>query len=367
MLIADFKLKTKNIVWGTYIVFMVFSASCSKINVISTPLPELPQAFEQHEPPEPPLLITVIQKIKLNSSEIKKYFLFDKTGELVIKADIEEKDKKGNIAYFQVLYDMKQAIIDSSGEYLITFVLKDLETGELYEDKLLWKPQKDDAGILLSFDDHYYNVWENYFGLFDRYNAKVTFFVTGTYKTNSYFSKAALKRGHDVGYHSLNHLNLPNISRKNFFIQTISQVRNFRNAKIPLVSFAYPYGLYRTWMHKELLKTYKLLRGYNIYFQAYDRQAIREGLIFSRSIDNIIFNNDNDFIAAVDIMFKTIKFTEQNLILPLTSHIISNKASWGIKPYRLEYVLKMANKLQLNFYRFSDFFNNNDSDQSPIN
>jgi len=358
----------KNIVWGIYIVFMVISMSCgNKRGVISSPLPEPLEPYEPAElnkptePPEVPPLITVIQKIKRNSSEIKKYFLFDKTGELVIKADIEEKSKTGNTAYFQVLYDMKQATLESSGEYLITFVLKDLETGEFYEDKLLWMPQKDDSGILLSFDDHYYNVWENYFGLFDRYNAKVTFFVTGTYKTNSYFSKAALRRGHDVGYHTLNHLKLPDISRQKFFIQTISQVGNFRNAKIPLVSFAYPYGLYKTWMHGELLKTYKLIRGYNICFQAYDRQAIREGLILSRSIDNIIYNNDDDFIATVDIMLRTIKFTEQNFVLPLTSHNISNKASWGIKPYRLEYILKTANDLKLNFYRFSDFFNDNAS------
>jgi len=363
VLIAAIKLQIKNIAWGIYTVLILISMSCGKMNLIPTPLPEAPEPVEQSEPleppepPEPPLIITVIQKIKQNSPEIKKYFLFDKTGELVVKADIEEKDKKGNTGYFQVLYDIKRAIIESSGEYLVTFTVKDLETGELYEDKLLWKPQKDNSGILLSFDDHYYNVWENYFGLFERYNAKVTFFVTGTYNTNSNFAKAALKRGHDIGYHTLNHLKLPDISRQKFIIQTTSQVKNFRNAKIPLVSFAYPYGIYRTWMHNELLKTFKLVRGYNILFQVYEHADIREGVIFSRSIDNIIFNNDNDFIATIDIMFRIIKFTEQNLVLPLTTHNISNKANWGIKPYRLEYILKTANELQLNFYRYSDFFN----------
>ncbi|WP_461255740.1 polysaccharide deacetylase family protein [Treponema sp. R80B11-R83G3] len=347
MIIADFRLLNKNIVWGMYIILMVTSMSCSKSNIIKRPLSAAPEV---------PPLINAIQKIKRNSSEIKKYILFDKTGELVVKADIEEKDKKGNTFYFQVLYDMKRAKIDNSGEYLITFVLKDLETGEPYEDKLLWKPQKDDSGILLSFDDHYYKSWENYFGLFDRYNAKVTFFVTGTYKTNSYFSRAALKRGHDIGYHTLNHMRLPNITMQDFHIQTISQVGNFRNMEVPLVSFAYPYGLHRTWMHDELLKTYKVVRGYDICFHVYDRQTIREGFIFSRSIDNITFKYEDEFIAAIDIMFRTIKFTEQNLILPLTSHDITNKITWAIKPHRLEYILQTANELQLNFYRYSDFF-----------
>jgi peptidoglycan/xylan/chitin deacetylase (PgdA/CDA1 family) len=346
VIITVSKLHKKNIVWGIFIAFTIFSMSYCKTKAIPPP------SAGSEEPP----LIAVIQKIKRNSSEIKKYLLFNKIGELVVKADIEEKDNKGNTEYFQVLYDMKRAIINSSGEYLITFVLKNMETGESYEDKLLWKPQKDDSGILLSFDDHYRREWENYFGLFDRYNAKVTFFVTGTYNINSYFSRVAQSRGHDVGYHSLNHFRLSEVSREDFYIQTISQVNNFRNMDVPLVSFAYPYGLYRPWMHDELLKTFKIVRGYNICFQVYDRQAIREGFIFAKSIDNTIFRYEDEFIAVIDIMFKTVKFTEQNLILPISSHDISNKISWCIKPHRLEYILQKANELQLNFYRYSDFF-----------
>jgi hypothetical protein len=60
-------------------------------------------------------------------------------------------------------------------------------------------------------------------------------------------------------------------------------------------------------------------------------------------------------MAAIDSMFRTVKFTGQGLILPLTSHIISS-ANWGITPHRLEYILKTAGDLQLNFYRYGDFF-----------
>jgi Predicted xylanase/chitin deacetylase len=342
VIIAGFKAQIKRNLWGMYVLCVIIFMSCSKTIAVSPPLPKSSP------------LETVIKKIKQNSKEIEKYFLFDKSGELIVKADIvEETEKTKNTLYFQVLYDMKQAVIESSGEYLITFILKNLETEELYEDKLLWKPQKDNAGILLSFDDDFYDVWESYFDLFDRYDAKVTFFVLGKYNK---FSGKALERGHDIGYHTLNHLLLPNVSRQSFFIQTLSQVENFRNAKVPLVSFAYPFGLYETWMHDELLKTYKLVRGFNTSFQAYDKTAIREGFVFSRSIDNIIFKHDDDFMATVDIMLRAVKFTGKDLVLPLTTHVISDDANWGIKPYRLEYILKTANDLQLNFYRYSDFF-----------
>ena len=342
MIIAGFKAQPKRILYGINILCMITFMSCSKKVDVSPPLPE----------PSP--LETVIKKIKQNSPEIEKYFLFDKSGGLIVKADIvEEREKTGNTVCFQALYDMKQIEVESPGEYLVTFILKNLETEELYEDKLLWKPQKDNTGILLSFDDDFYDVWESYFDMFDRYNAKVTFFVMGKYNK---FSSKALERGHDIGYHTLDHLVLPNVSKQSFFIQTLSQVENFRSAEVPLVSFAYPFGLYETWMHDELLKTYKLVRGFNISFQAYDQTAIRKGFILSRSIDNIIFKHDDDFMATVDIMLKAVKFTGKDLVLPLTTHVISDNADWGIKPHRLEYVLKTANDLQLNFYRYSDFF-----------
>jgi peptidoglycan/xylan/chitin deacetylase (PgdA/CDA1 family) len=322
------------------------------MDVISTELP-LPKLEPEYEPS--PLEI-VINKIKQNSQEIDKYFLFSKTGELVVKADIEEKEKTGKTSYFQVQYDIKNIKKESSGEYLIAFTLTNTVTKEIYEDKFLWEPQKDNSGILLSFDDHYINNWESYFNFFDRYNAKATFFVTGTYNRNSNFSRRALRRWHDIGYHSLNHFNLPLLSRQRYNIQTRSQVNNFRKAKIPLVSFAYPYGSYASWMNNDLLRTYKLLRGFNISFQAYDKQAIKEGFILSRSIDNIYFKQDRDFIRTVDLMLRTVKFTGRDFVLPLSSHIISNKADWGIKPHRLEYIFKTANELQLNFYCYRDFF-----------
>jgi hypothetical protein len=319
--------------------------SCARDAEITPPEPEA-------EPELPPMEV-VLQKIKQNSPEIEKYFLFDKAGELTVKAELNEiRQGTGKIESFQVLYDLGRIEAESSGAYLVPFTVKCMDTGMVQDDTLLWKPQKDDTGILLSLDDHYYDVWERNFDLFDRYNAHVTFFVQGTYNS---FCTAALKRGHDVGYHTLRHLNLTKVSRQVFFMETISQVENFRNSGAPLVSFAYPFGLYEPWMHEELLKTYKVLRDFNVSFYVYDQISIRGGFVFSRSIDNFIFEEDDVFFTTVDSMFRTIKFIGQGLILPLTSHSISN-ADWGIKPHRLEYILKTAGDLQLNFYRYGDFF-----------
>jgi hypothetical protein len=331
----------KRIHFGVYILCIAF-ISCATTVKITSPLPELS------------LLETVVQMVKQNSPEIEKYFLFEKTGETIVKADLAEKRHGSEDQInFQVLYDLKHIQIESSDEYLIPFTVKCLETGEVQEDKLLWKPQKDNAGILLSLDDHYFDAWERYFDMFDRYNAKVTFFVVGQHNS---FCTAAINRGHDVGYHTLTHLDLTDVTRQDFYTETVSQVENFRNAGARLVSFAYPFGFFEPWMHEELLKTYRILRGFNVSFQAYDRITISNGFVFSRSIDNILFKEDDDFKAMIDSMLRTLKFTGQDLVLPLTSHDIAENADWGIKPHRLEYLLQVAGDLQLNFYTYRDFF-----------
>ena len=318
----------KKIAIGVYILCILLSMSCATTAVTS--------------PPEMSPLESALYKIKQNAPEIEKYFLLDETGEIMIR---------GRTAAFQVSYDLKNARKESAGTYLVPFTVLWRETGAVHEDTLLWKPQQDDTGILLSFDDDYFDTWERYFDLFDRHKAQVTFFVLGTYTS---FSEKALKRGHDVGYHSLSHANLK-FSRQTFYAETIAPANNFRNAGVPLVSFAYPFGFYESWMNEELLKTYRILRGFNTGFQVYGKKdIIQNGFIFSKSVDNVLFTRDDDFITMIDTMLRTVKFIGGNLVLPITTHNISDTGDWGIKPRRLEYILQTANDLQLHFYRYKD-------------
>jgi len=321
----------KKIINGAYIVCIFASMSCATSARDKPPLSALSP------------LEAALYTIKQNAPEIEKYFLFDETGALIVEGKTEN---------FQVRYDLQNIQAESAGSYWVPFTVLCLETGAVQEDILLWKPQKDGAGLLLSFDDDFFDTWERYFDLFDRYNAHVTFFVLGTYTS---FSDKAIKRGHDVGYHSLRHSNLPKVSRQTFYAETVSPADNFRNAGVPLVSFAYPFGFYEPWMHEELLKTYKILRGFNTGFQLYRKTDITQnGFVFSKSIDNVLFTQDKDFMAEIDRILRTLKFIGRGLILPVSSHTISDTADWGIKPRRLEYLLQTANDLQLDFYRYKD-------------
>ena len=295
----------------------------------------------------------VIIKVKQNSPEIKKYFFLDENKDIVVMAKFAEVRKgTDETAHYEVSYDLAHTETDGSGVFLIPFAVESVETGIIQHDKLFWEPGTDNAGILLSFDDDFMEVWKNNFDLFDHYNAAVTFFVQGEY---SLFCNEALERGHDIGYHSLNHLNLPKVTRASFNKQTLSAVDKFRNSGVPLNSFAYPFGLSQPWMHDVLFRTYKILRGYGVTYRLYHSAQIKDGYIISKALDNTLFKKDEDFRATVVLMLRTVKFIGDDMILPLTTHDISDTADWGIKPRRLEYILQSANDLQLKFYRYRDF------------
>ena len=320
--------------------------SCEKLELpcgkTEEPVPQIPTPLE-----------IALTMIKENSRELEKYFIFDPTGELQVLADIMVRcEKTGAAEQFRVFYDLKNMEAESSGNHTIRFTVKSPEAEELHAGILLWKPEYDGSGLLLSFDDRHFYTWERHFDLFDTHNAHVTFFVYGSLNP---FSGEALRRGHDVGYHSLTHPVLPGLSRQAFARETVSQVEQYRKAGIPLASFAYPFGLYEAWMHEELLNTFSIVRGFNINFQIYTGSEIQNSFILSKGIDNIFFEDDDEFKAAIAIMLRTVKFLERDFILPLTTHAICGHAGWGITPRRLEYLLQTARDLRLRFFRFSDF------------
>jgi len=343
------------------LIFAFFLSCTSKPAVVEPVPPQIMVPPAETVPtvaiPEIPLpassLDLAIQRIERNSIDIKKYYILEKNGDITVKGEFSEISRdQEEPELFEVIYDMSfTAKLPTDFGYIVPFTLKSNKTDTVIYDRFLWKPQKDSAGILLTFDDNYEKTWKKNFDLLDSYNAKATFFIQGEYSS---FCQEALERGHDIGFHTKNHLDLRKVSREVFIRETLTSAESFRKAGIPLYSFAYPFGFFDQWMNNELLKHYSILRGYGVTFRLYDKTQIRNGYISSKAIDNTLFKKEEDFMAAVDIMFRTVKFIGGGLVLPLTTHDISDTASYGIKPQRLEYLLKTANDLQLVFYTYKD-------------
>jgi len=314
----------------------------------------IPSSPEELPPPLKQPFEQALEKIKHNGKDISRYFITDIEGRIMVKSDLRDEDGD-----FEIIYDLENARKTGNLIYEVDFSCREKESGLLLKDTLVWNPSSADAGggLLLSFDDDFTASWERYFDLLEKYNAKVTFFIIGKANTVSVslFCAKALNRGHDIGYHSLSHRDLRQMSREEFNRETIEAVKSFRDANIPLSSFAYPYGFYEQWMQDALLSSFRVLRGYGVTFRLYNEAEIRRGNISSFAIDNTVIPSDEDFYRIVNTMLMTVKFIDKKMVLPLTTHDISRAALWGIDPRRLEFLLKTANDLGLVFYRYGDF------------
>jgi hypothetical protein len=315
--------------------------------VISLPFPKGPSSPEELPPPLKHPFEQALEKVKQNGKDIDKNYFQDGKGRIVVKANLRDADGD-----FEIIYDLENVRETGGSSYEVDFSCRDIVSGILLKDTLVWNPPAADGGLLLSFDDAYTASWERYFDLFDAYKARVTFFVIGNPVS---FCAKAIKRGHDVGYHSLSHSDLRKMSKGELNREAIEPLKSFRDSGIPLSSFAYPFGFYEPWMHDILLRSFTVLRGYGVTYRLYSGDEIRRGYISSRAIDNTIIPSDEEFYQAVNIMLRTVKFIDKNLVLPLTTHDISARADWGISPRRLEYLLKTANELGLVFYCYGDF------------
>jgi peptidoglycan/xylan/chitin deacetylase (PgdA/CDA1 family) len=317
----------------------------------AAPLPEAapPQDAPAGEPPlhrvpeQPSPLEAAVQRVKERPEEIAKYVLHQGDAILV----------KGILGPFEVEFDLLHAQRIGPGEFWVDFAVTHTAEDAALRDQFLWRLEEDQAGILLAFDDQYHEAWERHLAVFDQYGAKVTFFVQGDPVP---FCLAAQSQGHEVGYHTQNHLNLTQVSRETFFEETLAALDRFRSAGIPLQSFAYPYGLSEPWMHEELLPFFKILRGYGVTFRLYTKETIKTGYIVSKALDNILYKEDAAFEAALTLMLRTVKFMGGTHILPLTTHDISETALWGISPQRLHFLLQTARDLGLRFYRYQDLW-----------
>ena len=379
------------------VILVIFLASCATPSAIRIQEEEAAEYIQvlpeetaliaaMQETPVPSLFDLALFLVRQNPPELAKYFYLDENREIIVMAELfslilENENGERESEVFEVIYHMAhfQASYAEgfTGGFFVPYTITSISTGEQRQDVFLWQPVRDASGVLLSFDDDYFDNWEAFFDLFEYHNARVTFFVQG--KVNSdedleqdiyldyeafyeedltdiyTFSIAALERGHDIGYHTITHPDLRWVSLEDFMEETANQASPFREAGVPLLSFAYTFGFYEDWMNEILSETFDILRGYGVTYRLFSSDEIRNNFISSRAIDTILFREDAAFTRAINIMLRTVKFIGGDLVLPITTHEISDDAPWGITAQRLAFLLEEINNLQLNFYTLSDF------------
>lgn len=216
-----------------------------------------------------------------------------------------------------------------------------------------WMDEKNQSGVLLAFDDYDTDSWEAAFDLFDEYGVKATFFVN-TFGPGDFCAQAK-ERGHEIGFHTIGHMDLTLLEEEHIIEQAIAPIENFREQGYELTAFAYPYGKYSSETNEMLLKHYSVLRG-AYYHELRDKDKVKGTLIESKSIDNINYVDDAQFKNEVMAVLMD-AYENPGTVVSLYSHSINDWAEWAVSVERLEFVFETAQNLGLKFYTYSDVVN----------
>jgi peptidoglycan/xylan/chitin deacetylase (PgdA/CDA1 family) len=104
-----------------------------------------------------------------------------------------------------------------------------------------------DKVVILNFDDGRLSQYTKALPILDKYGFKATFYVVCNYigKKDGYMDwneiKTLQKEGHDIGSHSMNHVRLEKLSKKNVEYEVGQSKRCLQDHGINAKSFAYPF------------------------------------------------------------------------------------------------------------------------------
>jgi peptidoglycan-N-acetylglucosamine deacetylase len=211
------------------------------------------------------------------------------------------------------------------------------------------------GGVALTFDDNYIDEWHRQIPLFDSFDVKATFFVSN-YNKLSKEQKGKLHdlqaHGHEIAYHSLNHVNFLKYEKNN---KVSELMKNEVDKGMEMMkadgfcpkTFAYPFGSHSDALDNVLLRKFKSVRALN---------GTRD------LAKSFTATTDNTKLYAIGMDNSSGKTTEQlvgfiqtasnnNTCLVLVGHHVEKP---GIKmqvPYeRLKKILTTARELNMQFY-----------------
>lgn len=122
------------------------------------------------------------------------------------------------------------------------------------------------GGLALSFDDRSLDSWLAGRELFSRYNARVTFFVSGWTPAMRDGLRALAADGHDIQAHSVNHLRGPVVVEERGVAAYISDevvpsIEVLRQDGHDAQAFSYPFGARTSETDRAILAHVPLLRS----------------------------------------------------------------------------------------------------------
>jgi len=124
-------------------------------------------------------------------------------------------------------------------------------------------------GIALSLDDASVQLWTDARPLFDRYGAKITFFVSRYHRLGPALRdqlRALAADGHEIAAHTVNHLRGPEFVEDHgleryLTEEVVPSIQILRDDGYDVTAFAYPYGARTSETDRAILEHVPILRA----------------------------------------------------------------------------------------------------------
>jgi len=231
-------------------------------------------------------------------------------------------------------------------------------------------PTTNQAGISLTFDDTTIDAWYNLRTMFNKYQAKATFFVSHFFSLDAQQInklKTLEAEGSEIGCHTYNHKGVSqdfnnDISRINEYIQAQIKIPydQMIAAGFNPVSFAYPYGEHQVLYDQAVRAYFPYIR---LTFDDFQNELSKQTSIYHNSGDNYIVLSgagiDKDFNNSVDEITKAmIKARKTGNIITFYAHNVINNPNepYNILPQTLEKIIENASNIGLKFYTYKEAY-----------
>jgi len=219
------------------------------------------------------------------------------------------------------------------------------------------------AGVIISFDDHYVNKWLWADSMLQKYHWKASFNLSNfdKFDDDKYTKLRFLQsEGHELACHGLNHIDA---------IETIqdSGVQYYLDVEIlPMIdimkrefggvnTFVYPYGNRNKKTDEILLKYFSIVRG-----TAWFREDIKGTDCYfknsSHEVDALGIDANYEHMNIANIKSKLDYARDNKRILILYAHVPCDSVTrkYQIHINTLEYISNYVNENNMRFYTFSD-------------
>ena len=260
----------------------------------------------------------------------------------------------------------------NTGLYLILIL-----SGLLFNSCTKNSDIKNDSGIAISFDDHFIDEWYSLRPLFQKYNAKVTFFITcsdSLTKDEINRLKQLQKDGHEIGFHGTVH------GKSTEFLKAFGPQKYAETELEPGLKFLASAGFYPTSYahpggdHNDQVDSVLIAKGFKILRDVGISRRILFGIPMytiaprimnwiyypfnqEKSVDALLIDQDSG-VTEKEIQDAIQKAKDKHTALMVFGHKPLYKApingEYGFNVSFLETILREAKRQNLRFYTMTE-------------